>query len=141
MQPFISKLRVSYSDTDQMGYAHHSNYLKYYEAARWNMFRHWGLPYKDIEEAGMLLPVVGVRMEYLKPAFYDEELTIETNLVALKGPKLIWDFKAFNEAKELINTATITLAFVSKRTRKPSKPLQSFVEMLAQKVQPRLQVI
>jgi acyl-CoA thioester hydrolase len=141
MQPFISKLRVSYSDTDQMGYAHHSNYLKYYEAARWNMFRHWGLPYKDIEEAGMLLPVVGVRMEYLKPAFYDEELTIETNLVALKGPKLILDFKAFNEAKELINTATITLAFVSKRTRKPSKPLQFFVEMLAQKVQPRLQVI
>jgi acyl-CoA thioester hydrolase len=141
MQPFISKLRVSYCDTDQMGYAHHSNYLKYYEMARWNMFRHWGLPYKEIEEAGMLLPVVGVRMQYLKPAFYDEELTIETNLIALNGPKLIFGFKTFNEAKELINTATITIAFVSKLTRKPSKPLRAFVELLAQKVQPRLQVI
>lgn len=134
MQGFTSKIRVSYSDTDQMGFVHHSNYLKYYEAARWNLFRHWGIPYKEIEDAGVLLPVVGVRMQYMKPAFYDEELTIETKVISMKGAKLVLSYKAFNEAKELINAATVTLAFVNSRTRKPCKPLAYVVERLNKNV-------
>jgi acyl-CoA thioester hydrolase len=141
MQPFISKLTVSYSDTDQMGYAHHSNYLKYYETARWNLFRHWGIPYKEIEEAGLLLRVVSVRMQYLKPAFYDDELTIETTVLSTKGAKLTFAFKIFNQTHELINTATISLAFVSKRTRKPCKPLQSVVNLLTTNTKEALQVV
>jgi len=134
MQAFISKIRVGYSDTDQMGFVHHSNYLKYYEAARWNLFRHRGIPYKEIEDGGVLLPVVGVRMQYLKPAFYDEELTIETTVVSMKGAKLMLSYKTFNETKELINTATVTLAFVNSRTRKPCKPLAYVVERLNKSV-------
>lgn len=50
--------RVSYSDTDQMGFMHHSNYLKYYETARWELFRSIGIPYNEIEEEGVILPVI-----------------------------------------------------------------------------------
>lgn len=141
MQTFTCKTRVDYSDTDQMGFVHHSNYLKYYEVARWNMFRHWGIPYKEIEEGGVLLPVVGVRIQYLKPAFYDEELTIETTVVSVKGAKLMLSYKIFNDSRELINTATITVAFVNSRTRKPCKPLQYVVERLEQHVKKGEKVI
>jgi acyl-CoA thioester hydrolase len=122
MQPFISSTTVSYSDTDQMGFAHHSNYLKYYETARWELFRHLGIPYKKIEDKGFLLPVIQVQMQFLKPAFYDEELTIETSIDAIRGAKLILDYKMFNPEQELINTAKITVAFVSFQSRKPCKP-------------------
>lgn len=130
MQPFISTIRVSYSDTDQMGFVHHSNYLKYYESARWNLFRHLGIPYREIEETGVLLPVVDVKIQYIKPAFYDQKLLIETTVVELKGPKLVFNYKLFNEEKELINTGTTTLAFVNVHSKKPCKPLPSVQKLL-----------
>lgn len=122
MKPFISKIRVSYSDTDQMGIVHHSNYLKYYETARWNLFRHLGTPYKKLEEDGYLLPVINIQMQFLKPAFYDEELQIETSMVAFGGPKIQLTYRLFNEAAELINTARVTLGFMSLNSRKACKP-------------------
>jgi acyl-CoA thioester hydrolase len=122
MQPFTSKVRVSYSDTDQMGFVHHSNYLKYYETGRWNLFRHLGMPYKKIEEEGFLLPVIDVQMQYLKPAFYDQVLTLETSLIAFKGAKLVLSYRLFNEEDEVINTARITLAFINTHSKKPCKP-------------------
>jgi acyl-CoA thioester hydrolase len=141
MQPFISSTRVSYSDTDQMGFVHHSNYLKYYETARWNLFRHLGIPYKEIEETGVLLPVVNVQIQFLKPAFYDEELIIETSILATKGAKLILGYKVFNEEQELINTARITLAFVNIHSRKPCKPSAFLQKVIQQNLQEDLKMV
>jgi len=141
MQTFSSKIRVSYSDTDQMGFVHHSNYLKYYETGRWNLFRQLGMPYKRIEQEGFLLPVVDVQIQYLKPAFYDEVLTIETSLIQFKGVKLAVGFKLFNEDHELINTATIILAFISKHSRKPCKPPTALVKLYKEHLQTDLQIV
>jgi acyl-CoA thioester hydrolase len=133
IQPFISALRVSYSDTDQMGFVHHSNYLKYYETARWDLFRQLGEPYKDLEEKGFLLPVINVQINFIKPAFYDERIVIETTINAIRGAKLFLGYKLFNEDQELINTAKITLAFVRIHSRKPCKPPE-FIQRLFDKV-------
>jgi acyl-CoA thioester hydrolase len=122
MIPFVSTIRVGYSDTDQMGIVHHSNYLKYYETARWNMFRQLGAPYKKLEEKGFLLPVISMQIEFLKPAFYDEKLTIETSIVSFKGAKMLVRYNLFNEEMELINKAEVTLAFVNTQSRKACKP-------------------
>jgi acyl-CoA thioester hydrolase len=140
MKPFTSTIRVSYSDTDQMGFVHHSNYLKYYETARWNLFRYLGIPYKDIEEAGVLLPVVNVQIQYLKPAFYDEELFIETAIAEIKGAKLVLIYKLFNSDSELINTATITLAFINVHSRKACKPSVFIQKILQQNLKEDLQM-
>ncbi len=129
MESFISKIRVGYADTDQMGIVHHSNYLKYYETARWSLFRHLGTPYKKLEEAGFLLPVVNVQMQFLKPAYYDEILTVETLITTFKGPKLALSYKLYNEDQELINTAKVTLAFININSRKACKP-PVFIEQL-----------
>ena len=141
MEPFISTLRVSYSDTDQMGIVHHSNYLKYYETARWNLFRYLGTPYKKLEEKGFLLPVINVQIQFLKPAFYDEVLTIETSVLAFKGPKLILAYRVFNEDQDLINTAKVTLAFMNMNSRKACKPPQFILELWEKRLQPVLEEI
>lgn len=130
MKPFISTIRVSYSDTDQMGIVHHSNYLKYYETARWDLFRQAGALYKSLEEEGFLLPVVNMQIQFLKPAFYDEELTIETLLVESKGARLMIDHKLYNEKHELINRAAVTLAFISTTSRNACRPPEFVQRMI-----------
>lgn len=105
--------RVMYPDTDKMGTVHHSNYAKYYETARWELFRSIGISYRSVEEAGYLLPVISIKMKYLKTTFYDEKLTIKTTLKALEGVLLYFTYKVFNEQNALINEGETELAFVN----------------------------
>lgn len=114
--------RVSYSDTDQMGFMHHSNYLKYYETARWELFRSIGIPYHEIEEEDVILPVINASVKFIKPAFYDQEIRIITMLKSNKGARIIFDNQAINESGDIINEAQITVAFVRKSTGKACYP-------------------
>jgi len=116
------KFRVVYSDTDQMGYVHHSNYAKYYETARWELFRSLDISYKVIEDSGFLLPVTSLSVKFIKPAFYDQLLTVNTTLKAVRGARMIFSYEIVNEKDELINHGETTLAFIRKDTRKPCHP-------------------
>ncbi len=129
-----SKVKVSYADTDQMGYVHHNNYVKYYETARWELFDALGVPYREMEQKGFMLPVVRMDVKFIRPAFYDEELTIHTSLV-LPGPgKIIFRYKLFNAEAALVNKATVTLAFIDAASRKPCPAPNFFVDALRQLV-------
>lgn len=136
MKTFISKIRVLYSDTDQMGCVHHSNYLKYYETARWELFRQLGIPYREIEKKGILLPVINVTMKFIKPAFYDQELMIETKIQSWKGARIGFSYRLLNEAEELINEAEISLAFVNKKSGKPCYPPAYIAEKIEEETEP-----
>lgn len=71
------KFRVWYKDTDQMGIVHHSNYICYYEAARSELLRSFGSSYADMEEKdGVMMPILEVHSKYLRPAHYDELITV-----------------------------------------------------------------
>ncbi|MBC2695298.1 MAG: acyl-CoA thioesterase [Desulfobacteraceae bacterium] len=72
--------RVIYGDTDNMGIAYYSNYLRWFEMGRTEFFRYLGLTYKEIEERGIFLPVSEVYCKYLYPVHYDDVLIIETSL-------------------------------------------------------------
>jgi acyl-CoA thioester hydrolase len=74
------KIRVIYGDTDNMGFAYHANYFRWFEAARTEMFRAWGLPYTRIEEKGFFLPVSEAHCKFTSPVKYDDLLEIETTL-------------------------------------------------------------
>lgn len=111
--------RVMYPDTDQMGTVHHSNYLKYYETARWELFRSIGISYSSLEEAGYLLPVINMKCKFLKTTRYDALLTVTTKLTAIKGVRIWFSYRLYNEQQELINTAETELAFVGKADWKP----------------------
>ena len=72
------KLRVRYAETDQMGYCYYGNYAQYFEVARVESLRSLGVAYKDLEDMGIILPVTHFQIKYLKPAFYDENLSVKS---------------------------------------------------------------
>jgi acyl-CoA thioester hydrolase len=111
--------RVMYHETDRMETVHHSNYVKYYETARWELFRSIGLSYHSVEEAGYMLPVISMKFKFLKPAYYDDRLTVKTALKAVKGARVWFSYQLYNTDNELINEAETVLAFVNKKTWKP----------------------
>ncbi len=111
--------RVMYPDTDQMGSVHHANYAKYYEAARWELFRSIGISYNSVEEAGYMLPVITMNFKFLKTTHYDELLTVKTVLTTIKGVRIWFTYKLYNEKSELINEAETELAFVRRDNWKP----------------------
>lgn len=110
-------VRVRYSETDVMGYVHHSNYARYYETARWELFRKLGIPYKYIEEEGYMLPVVSMNFKFIKAAVYDELLVIKTNIKCVNSPRITFTYRMYNEQHEIINKAEVNLAFIDKKTR------------------------
>jgi acyl-CoA thioester hydrolase len=116
------KFRVTYPDTDKMGTMHHANYVKYYEAARWELLRNIGIPYNLVEELGVMCPVISMKFKFLKTTRYDEELTIKTRLKDIKGVRIWFTYKLYNEQNELINTAETELAFVGLNDWKPCLP-------------------
>jgi len=113
------QFRVSYPDTDKMGTMHHANYVKYYEAARWELFRSIGIPYNEVEEAGVMCPVIRMNFRFIKTTRYDELLTVKTTLKAMKGVRIWFTYKLYNEQNELINEAETELAFVGLNDWKP----------------------
>lgn len=123
-------LRVQYCDTDQMGFAHHSNYVKYFELARMELLRNIGIPYISIEEAGFIMPVVDVKIHYHKPAFFDDDLRIETRFPSLKGPRILFLYKISNQEGRLICEGETTLAFAGRESRKACHPPAFFIERI-----------
>jgi acyl-CoA thioester hydrolase len=116
------QFRVAYPDTDRMGTMHHANYAKYYEQARWELFRSIGVPYKSIEDAGVMCPVISMNFKFVKTTRYDEFLTVKTTLKAMKGVRIWFTYKLYNEKNELINEAETELAFVGLDNWKPCAP-------------------
>ena len=76
MKFFSEPFRVKYSDTDQMGFMHHSNYLKFFENARISWLRELGVSYKKMEEDGVVMPVVSSYLKHIKPSFFDDQLCV-----------------------------------------------------------------
>ncbi len=113
------KFRVAYPDTDQMGTMHHANYVKYYEAARWELLRSIGVSYNSIEEAGVMCPVITMNFKFIKTTRYDELLTVRTRLKAIKGVRMWFTYHLYNEQNQLINEAETEIAFVGRESWKP----------------------
>lgn len=124
-------IRVRYGETDQMGIVYHGNYPSYFEIGRIELFREMGLPYKELEERGVLLPVTELHVQYIKSSFYDDKLSIETQIKELpKGARLRFEYEIFNQNDELITKGYTVLAFVDKATRRPLRCPDYMLEKL-----------
>jgi acyl-CoA thioester hydrolase len=90
----VARVRVRYAETDQMGVVYHSNYLIWFEVGRVELIRSMGLDYKRMEaEEGCGIAVVDVHARYRAPARYDDELVVETRLLAARGPVIKFGYK------------------------------------------------
>ena len=94
-----ARVRVRYVETDQMGVVYHSNYLVWFEVGRVELIRQMGLNYKQMEEEdGCGISVVDVHARYRAPARYDDELVIETRLLAARGAVIKFGYRILRVA-------------------------------------------
>ena len=75
--PYRLLVRVPYADVDQMKFVYYANYLVYFEMARTGLLRQAGMPYSELEERGVLLPVMAAHCAYRQPAHYEDLLSVE----------------------------------------------------------------
>jgi acyl-CoA thioester hydrolase len=126
----ICNTRVRYGETDQMGYVYYGNYAQFFEIGRVEAMRSLGMSYKDMEAEGIMLPVTEFNIKYLKPAFYDDELTIKTYIRKIPSVKIHFDYEIFNADGLKLCEAFTTLVFVSKDTMRPRSAPDSFIDKL-----------
>jgi acyl-CoA thioester hydrolase len=107
-----TKIRVRYGETDQMGYLYYGFYALYYEVGRAEAIRELGFTYRQMEEMGVMMPVVELNAKYFRPALYDDLVTVKTILKELPdGPKIQFHSELYNEKGELLNKGVTTLVF------------------------------
>jgi len=122
-------IRVRYADTDQMKFVYNGKYLEYFEVSRTEMMRELGLPYKEIEDNGYLMPLIESHLEYKKSAFYDELLEIETRVENLPLAKVHIDYIIRKvETQEIVVEGYTDLVFVKSDTHKITRAPQFFLD-------------
>jgi acyl-CoA thioester hydrolase len=120
-------IRVIYGDTDAMGFAYYGNYLKWFEIGRSEWFRAMGKTYRELESGGLFMPVVEAHCSYIKPAFYDDFLTISTSF-RFSGARLRFEYR-IHRGEELL-TEGHTIHVCMNRERKVQKPPRFLRELL-----------
>jgi len=106
-------IRVRYAETDQMNVVYYGNYAQYFEVARAESIRNLGLTYKEMESAGVMMPVVEMQTKFLRPAHYDDLLTIKTIMRELPvDHRILFEHEVFNQEKKLLTLGKVTLYFV-----------------------------
>ncbi|WP_343521880.1 thioesterase family protein [Pedobacter sp.] len=131
MYSHSTKIRVRYGETDQMGYMYYGNYAQYYEVGRVEMLRSLGMSYSSMEADGIMMPVLELKCKYIKPALYDQEITVKTIIKTLPGIRIFFEYELYNENEELINIGATTLVFVDMKKNKPTNPPQNFMKKLS----------
>lgn len=116
-----TKVRVRYAETDQMGYVYYGNYAAYVETGRVEALRQLNLSYKEMEERGIMLPVLNMNVKYIKPAFYDDLLTIKTIINEMPEARMKFDYNIYNVKGELINISFTEHVFVDIHKRIPTR--------------------
>lgn len=117
-----TQIRVHYALTDQMGVVYHGHYAQFYEIGRTDSLRSLGFTYKSIEASGIILPVIDIHSKFLRPARYDDLITVVTTLRELPvHHKIVFHSEIYNEQNELLNVGDVTLYFMEAKTMKRSE--------------------
>lgn len=110
-----SRIVVRYAETDQMGIAHHSNYPIWYEVARTELIKKMGLSYTQMEQKGVIVPLVELQCKYLSAAYYEDKLIVEVSLKSVSPVKLEFEYCIYREGEEKpINVGRTVHALVGK---------------------------
>ena len=108
-----TQIRIHYALTDQMGVVYHGHYAQFYEIGRGEALRQIGYSYKDIEAMGIIMPVVDIHSRFLRPAKYEDLITVKTTLRELPvHHKIVFHSEIYNEEGELLNIGDVTLYFM-----------------------------
>jgi acyl-CoA thioester hydrolase len=120
--------RVTYAETDKMGFVYYGNYLTYFEIGRTELIRSLGRPYRELEDEGYYLPVIEASCRYMKSARYDDVLTVRTAVSECKGVRLGFKYEILRDNEKIAHGMTLH-AFVDGQG-KPVRPPAWLLELL-----------
>ena len=130
MKMHQTRIKVRYGETDQMGVVYHGNYAQYLEIGRLDWLTALGISYKEMEANDVMLPVVNLNVNYKKPAFYDDILTISTTLSKQPTASIEFNYEIHNSSGELLTTANTKLVFVNMKSNFPMRCPQYILDKL-----------
>ena len=126
-----TEVRVRYAETDKMGIVHHSNYLVWFELGRSEFCRARGFSYRDMEEKdNALLVVAEVYCRYKSPAYYEDILTVRTNVGEIRSRSLRFIYEIYRGVDETLLAEGETLHLVTDKNKKVRSLPESYKEML-----------
>ncbi len=112
-----TKIRVRYSETDAMGVVYYGNYAAYFEVARVEAIRQLGISYRDLEDMGIIMPVVELHTRFLRSAKYDDLLTIRTIIKEFpKAHRIEFFQEVYNEEGKQLTTGRVVLYILKAAT-------------------------
>jgi len=128
---YISQIfRIRYSETDQMGFAHHSNYLNYFEMARIEWLNSIGFSYAELEQSGIVMPVVFAEVNFKSPSFFDDPLRVKLTIDKIPRASIKIDYVIIDESEKEIANGSTTLAFLNRQTNRPIRCPQAMLEII-----------
>ncbi len=130
---FTSKtqIRIHYALTDQMGVVYHGHYAQFYEIGRTEALRSLGLTYKEVEALGVIMPVTEIHSRFLRPALYDDLITVVTTVKEMPiHHKITFHSEIYNEKNELLNVGDVSLYFIDAKSMKRCEMPQQIREKL-----------
>jgi acyl-CoA thioester hydrolase len=115
-----SRVRVRYKETDQMGIAHHANYLVWFEIGRTDLCRAAGLPYSEIERRGYILVVTEISCRYRIPFHYDDEVVIRTRVAEMGSRSMKFLYELWSGSGDTLHASgTSSHLWLDRERRKP----------------------
>lgn len=124
------QFRIRYGETDQMGVVYHGNYAQYFEMGRTEWLRKFGVSYRQMEESGIMLPVVSLNVKFKKSACYDDEIRVVTTLAKIPSASIEFDYEIFNSKNELLTTGKTVLAFIDMERNRPTRCPEYILDQL-----------
>ena len=126
----MTRVRVRYAETDKMGVVYYANYLVWFEVARADLLRSLGWSYREMEEAGIVLPVIEAHCEYQRPARYDDEIEVRTEGRMLSPVRMEFQYQVVKVADQTVaasgRTVHAALDFSGRPCRLPERVREVF---------------
>ena len=123
-----TQTEVRYSETDMMGIVYHANYLSWLEMGRINLLKEHGLSYRQMEEEGLLLPVLEIQLKFIKPARFEDQIVITTWMRSMPYVKIKLEYE-ISRGEEILATGHSLHAFMNREAR-PIKTPKVFLDKM-----------
>lgn len=124
-----SQIRVRYGETDKMGVVYYGNYALYFEIGRTDWIRQFGLSYKEMEDQGIIMPVIKMQTQYIAPAYYDQQLRLTTEVRQKPTARITFMHELRDlSTDQLLNKAEVSLAFVNQSSGRVTKVPQAILD-------------
>lgn len=124
-------LRSRYGETDKMGYVYYGRYLEYFEVARTEMIRELGISYRELEDDGIMLPVIHAELEYKIPVHYDVEMEIKVYVFDEPTVRLQTFYEVYTADQEKPHVkGEVSLCFTDANSRRPCRAPAYFLDKI-----------